>query len=260
MTYLNYQSGAIEAGECISGAWELVKRNFGLYLGVGLMTMVLVGCIPIVSLFLLGPVMGGFAYIVLRDMRDEPVDFGMMFKGFEKFVPLMVMGLIQAIPAIIFQIVQWTVDIQGMISGRTGGGRDFYVSDSPEFNLPAGFTAGIIIVFVGVWLFQMIWNAALTFAIPLIIEHDISIGDAIKLSLGAVFSNLGGLIVLGIISFFVALLGMLAICLGLFVAIPVIYAANVFAYRQVFPMMEQFGGNLEPPPPNTYGNFGSGMQ
>ena len=53
--------------------------------------------------FIIGPILGGVYYVVLRDMRGEPVDFGMMFKGFDKFVPLMVIGLIQAIPEIIGQ-------------------------------------------------------------------------------------------------------------------------------------------------------------
>jgi hypothetical protein len=84
-----YQKGAIDAGGCVSQAWELVKRNFGLYIGAGLVTILLISCIPFVNFFLIGPMMGGFAYIVLRDLRNEPIDFGMLFKGFEKFVPLM---------------------------------------------------------------------------------------------------------------------------------------------------------------------------
>ena len=97
------------------------------------------------------------------------------------------------------------------------------------------------------------------FAIPLILERDLGVFDAIKFSAKAAFSNLGGLIVLMILGGLVGILGVLALCLGIFVAIPVIYAANAFAYRQVFPLIEQ-NFNLAPPPPTEYGNFGSGMQ
>ena len=38
------------------------------------------------------PAMAGMYYVMLRNMRGESVEFGMMFKGFEKFVPLMVIG------------------------------------------------------------------------------------------------------------------------------------------------------------------------
>jgi hypothetical protein len=45
----------------------------------------------------------------------------------------------------------------------------------------------------------------------------------------------------------------------MFVAIPVIWGANVFAYRQVFPLIEQ-NFNMNPPLPTAYGSdFGSGM-
>ena len=83
MTNIQFYRSAIDASECVSNAWELVKRNIGLYIGAGVVTVILIGCIPIVNFFLLGPMMGGFSYLVLRDMRNEPVDFGMLFKGFD---------------------------------------------------------------------------------------------------------------------------------------------------------------------------------
>lgn len=252
-----YQKGAIDPGGCVSQAWELVKRNFGLYIGVGLVTMILISCIPFVNFFLLGPMMGGFAYIVLRDLRNEPIDFGMLFKGFEKFVPLMVLGLIQAVPGILFQIFQYAVDISSFLTGRGSSSPDFYQGTDPGLSaLQTGAITGIVIVFIGYMVFQMIWNAALTFAIPLVVERNTSIGEAITLSLGAVFSNLGGLIVLVILNALVGLLGVLACGVGIIVALPVTFAAYVIAYRQVFPSFEGSSVNTSPPPPDAYGNFG----
>jgi uncharacterized membrane protein len=199
--------------------------------------------------------MGGFSYIVLRDMRNEPVEFGMLFKGFEKFVPLMVIGLIQMIPAIVFQIFQWTTDLArvSMTSGRRNGD----VSDP----LAVGMAFGTLAVFFGYIIFQMIWQAALIFAVPLIIENDgISIGEAVRLSLSAVFANVGGLILLMIMGFLVGLLGLIAFCVGLLVAIPVMWVANVFAYRQVFPLLDR-SFYTGPPPPSAYGStFGQGIE
>jgi uncharacterized membrane protein len=85
--------------------------------------------------------------------------------------------------------------------------------------------------------------------------------DAIKLSIKAATANVGGIIVLFIFEFLVALLGVVMCFLGLiFISIPVIYAANAFAYRQVFPLMQQNFNNMMPPPPNAYGSsFGTGL-
>lgn len=262
MTYIEFQRGAISPGDCIGGGWNVVSTRFGMYLGIGLLTLILIGCIPLVNLFLMGPVLGGFYYVVLRDMRGEPVDFGMMFKGFERFVPLMVVGLIQSIPGIIFQIMQYTVDLArlaGLDKLSPAGRGDFYQASSPDVGIATGLSLVFILFVIGFSLFSIVWNLAFQFAVPLIIEHDLGVGEAIKLSISAALGNLGGMIVLMLLEGLVAILGVLAICVGFFVAVPVIYAANAFAYRQVFPLIDQ-NFNMSPPPPNAYGSsFGSEM-
>lgn len=260
MTNLQFNRGAIDPSGCIGTAWELFKRNPGLYLAIGIVSLLLLSCIPFVNFFLMGPVMGGFAYVVLRDQRGEPVEFGMLFKGFEKFVPLMVVGLIEAIPGIIFQVIQWTVDFAPRTVGGTGGDTTFYqgTGGMPE-PVMAGLAMGFLVVVLGFLVFQIIWNAAFIFAIPLVLETDIGVGEAIKLSLSAVFGNLGGIILLMILGALVALLGVIAFCVGILVAIPVVWAANVIAYRQVFPLLDD-RFHTGPPPPTAYGSsFGQGI-
>ena len=260
MTNLNFNRGAIDASGCIGKAWELVQRRLGMYIGVGLVAWLMISCIPCANLFLFGPVMGGFAYLVLRDLQNEPVEFGMLFKGFEKFMPLMVIGLIQIAPTIVFQIIQYAIDFTrlGLIS--TGRNTDLYQSQSPEISpLLAGLTFGYIILFLGFIVFQVIWNAVFIFAVPLVLENDIGTGEALKLSMSAVFSNVGGLIVLMLLGALVAILGFIAFCFGLLVAIPVVWAANVVAYRQVFPTLDKVFHST-PPPPTSYGSsFGQGL-
>ncbi|MGB5013000.1 MAG: hypothetical protein WBO68_03140 [Pyrinomonadaceae bacterium] len=260
MSNLQYESGAINASDCYGNAWSLVTNKFGLYLGVGIVTMLMIGCIPLVSLFLVGPIMGGFYFLALKDMRGEPVDFGMMFKGFDKFVPLMVIGLIQSIPGVIFQIIRFSMNIGQALSGGSNGNINFFQSDIPNFGLAEGIS--IVMVFVGLAfaIISIVWSIALQFAIPIALENDIGAIEAIKLSMSAAVANLGGMILLILLGAVAAILGTLALCLGLFVAIPVIWVANAFAYRQVFPLIDrQF--NMSPPPPNAYGSsFGSGMQ
>jgi uncharacterized membrane protein len=93
----------------------------------------------------------------------------------------------------------------------------------------------------------------------LAMEHDLGAIDAIKLSIKAATSNVGGLIVLFVFEFLIMLLGFIALCIGVFFVMPVIYAASIFAYRQVFPLIEQHF-NMAPPPPTAYGTgFGSGQ-
>lgn len=252
MQNIQYQSGAIDAGACISNAWTLVTGKFWLYIGVAFVTLLLVGCIPFVGSVLFGPVLGGFYYLVLRDMRGEPVDFGMMFKGFEKFLPLMLAGLVQVAPSLVATVFQYSVDIANI----AGGSRDtnFYQSGSDA--LFAGITAMVLVIVIVLSLLGIVWSVALSFAVPLIVEHDLGVADALLTSAKAALSNAGGLILLIILEILIAILGFVALCLGFFVAIPVIYAANVIAYRQVFPYFGGTNFNTAPPPPDAY-NFGA---
>lgn len=252
MDNIQYRRGAIDAGDCIGGAWTLVSRRFWLYIGIGLVSMLLVGCVPVVGSFLFGPVFGGFFYVVLRDMRDEPVDFGMMFKGFEKFLPLMIAGLIQTAPSLVATVIQYTVDIARLAGGGAGDlDVNFYQSSGDA--VFAGLSAAILVIVIVLSLVGVVWSVALSFAVPLILERDISVADALLTSLKAAFSNALGLILLIILEILVALLGLVALCVGIFVAIPVIYAANAFAYRQVFPYFDRPEVNTGPPPPTAYG-------
>jgi hypothetical protein len=253
MNNVQYQSGAINAGDCIGGAWNLVTRNFWFYIGMGLVTMLLIGCVPFLGSLLFGPVLGGFYYVVLRDMRDEPIDFGMMFKGFEKFLPLMLVGLVQAAPSLIATILQWTVDLARLGAGTSRGGDfDFYQASGSDAVF-AGLTTGILIIVILLSLIGAVWSVMLSFAIPLVLEHDFPVVDALLTSAKAALSNAGGLIVLIILEALVAILGVIALCVGFLVAMPVVYAANVLAYRMVFPYFDRPDINMTPPPPTAYG-------
>ena len=92
-----------------------------------------------------------------------------------------------------------------------------------------------------------------SFAIPLVLEHDLGVVDALLTSIKAAGSNLGGLILLIVFEILVVILGLIALCVGVFVAMPVVYAANVIAYRYVFPYVRPRDFNTAPPPPTAYG-------
>lgn len=252
MLQTEFYRGAISPGDCISNAWNLVKQNFGLFFGISILGMILAGCIPCVSLFISGPIIAGIYFVFLRQMRGEPVDFGMMFKGFEFFVPAMVVGLILAVPEIIGQGVRLSINIADLgISGRGGDGEAALAGGLLIFALGAG----LFIIILGILI-----RVSLFFALPLIVEKKLGVGDAIKLSASAGWANFGGIFLLSILEGLILIAGVLALCIGVFFVLPIIYAANAFAYRQVFPHVEQNFGNFTPPMPNEYGtNFGQGM-
>lgn len=259
MTNIQFNSGAIDASGAIGEGWELIKKNYWMYFGIAFVAYLMMGCIPIVSLFLVGPVMAGVYFTLLREMRGEPVDFGMMFKGFEKFVPAMAVGLLQSIPAFIFTIIQWTMDIGRMFLLEETSGRNGRRGD-PDLGPLAVFTGVYFAIIFSYLAIQIVWSILFFFALPLIAEYDIGPIDAIKLSMSAAWHNLGGLILLLILLGLVAIGGALACGIGLFFVMPIIYAGNAVAYRYVFPPAAPAYQANVPPPPDVYGgSYGQGM-
>jgi uncharacterized membrane protein len=126
--------------------------------------------------------------------------------------------------------------------------------------IAAGIPFAVFAVIMVLFLISIVVQISLFFALPLIADHEgLSAMDAMKLSVKAAWSNIGGLILLGILEFLIAIVGVFALCVGVLFILPLLYAANAFAYRQVFPDTKQNFQNA-PPPPNSYGNnYGFGQ-
>lgn len=99
---IEFNSSAVRAGECVSDGLALIQPKYWLFLGMSLLAMIIGGCIPCISIFLAGPIAVGIFYALFAQMREggQPVEFGMLFKGFERFVPAMVVGIVEAAPQI----------------------------------------------------------------------------------------------------------------------------------------------------------------
>jgi uncharacterized membrane protein len=254
MTEIQFSRGAIDAPGCVSNGWELVKRNYWMYFGICLVAIIL-AVIPLVNIFIIGPVVVGVYYTLLRDMRGEPVEFGMMFKGFDRFVPAMVVGLLASLPGIVLQMVRITFNISNLVlnGGRHRGG-DISGADAVFAGMSMLYMTFVFFMIV----LSIVWHLAFFFALPLLAEHDLSPVDAIKLSANAVMSNVGGVVVLILIQVGIGILGALVCCVGWFFILPIVYAANAFAFRQVFPLSNQFQNT--PPAPSAFGGqYGQGM-
>ncbi len=256
MHHIEFHRGAIDPTGAISNGWNLIKQNYWMYFGISLLAWVLMACIPCLNIILIGPISGGVYYVLLRDMRGEPVDFGMMFKGFEKFGTLLAIGAVQAIPGIIWQVADTAMNISTRV--WTASGSSAQTSDA-EALLIGGFAAVYVIFAIVMFIVTIAWAISFAFAIPLAAENDIGPIEALKLSARAGWSNLGGIIVTAILMTLIAILGVLALCIGIFFVLPLFFATWAFAYRQVFPSTEPMFPT-GPPPPTAYGgSYGRGI-
>lgn len=242
---IQFNRSAINIGECVSKGWEIVKPNYLMFFAIAVL-LVILGCIPVVSWFLIGPLFVGIYAGLLRQYEGEQADFGTLFSGFAKFIPAVVIGILLILPGIILNSYKILIRLAQLFA---------------IFN-PSELTAGAATVFAlfgylinVVALFgSILFGITFTFALPLLADKDLSMMDTIKLGAKAGWANAGGLFLLFLVLGLMMVGGILVLCIGLFFVLPIIYAAITVAYRQVFPGSVRSGQFSAPPPPERYAN------
>jgi uncharacterized membrane protein len=81
----------VRAGDYIRGGWELFKANPGLFLGIGLVGVLINSVGSIVTS---GPIQVGWAHCALKQRRTGKFEFADMFEGFQNFLPAFLAGLL----------------------------------------------------------------------------------------------------------------------------------------------------------------------
>ena len=90
--FAEYRRGVIRPVECIKDGWEMIKDQYWLFFGISIVGMLIAGAFAIV---LMGPMMVGIFLCLLQRQRNEPVEFGTLFKGFDLFVPSLIVTVIK---------------------------------------------------------------------------------------------------------------------------------------------------------------------
>ena len=89
-----------------------------------------------------------------------------------------------------------------------------------------------------------------TFAYPLIVDRKLTGMDAVKLSVKAGLANFWRILGLLLLNGVVGLAGALLCYVGVFLVLPVTFAALAIAYEQVFGLGQVQSPRLPPPPPS----------
>jgi hypothetical protein len=248
----------VKASDCIAEGWNLAGQNYGLFFGtvfIMIVTIILISFIPILSLILepivLGPLSVGLYSVFLRKLDGEAARVGEIFSEFKHFIPAVALSFIISAPFLISDAIQLSIDY-GLIFSEINTDENLRIFG--EFNVIFAlmwFSAFFIFLILQLWLY---------FSYLLIAEHNLGAIDAIKLSVQAVSANLSGLVALFFLEILLIFAGLLACLVGLLFIMPVIYAADVAAYRRIFPKTN-LQNQHEPPPLNFYdGSFGSAKQ
>jgi len=241
----DFRAGVIKPVECIKEGWALIKDQYWLFFGITLVGMLIGGAVPIV---LLGPMMSGIFLCLFQRQRHEPVEFGTLFKGFDYFVPSLIVALIKVIPVIILMIPYYIFMMAVMFKTMPRGGNPSPEDTSAFFMSFFGIEIVFVVVVVAV---SMLIEIFFIFAFPLVVDRKLSGLDAVKLSFRAGKANFGGVFGLLLLNAGLGIVGILCCIVGAYFYLPVSIAAMSVAYRRVFPDVSQtFSG--PPPPPASW--------
>lgn len=242
------QRPPLSATKCLSDGWTILKANFGTLIGavaVGYLCMMAAGIIPIVGgcigLLVNAPIMAGIWLVYIRTVRTEDPGIGDVFAGFSKaWMPLvgtgLLTGLISALPLIPFI-----------------GGVVFYLITHPNQGPPQGVELAVgIALFLLCLPFCIYLSIAFFFALPLVLDRGMGVFDAMSASRRVVNRHFLGILSLGLLTMLVCIAGLLALCVGLVVAVPLTLAAWAVAYEELLGSRV----TLQPPPeaPSTPAN------
>lgn len=226
MAYTEFRTGVIKPVDVYKEAWEMIKDQYWLVFAVVLVGMLIGSAVPII---LIGPMMCGIYLILFEKFAGRPIDFAQLFKGFDFFGPSLILALIIMVPMFILIFAMYIPMVLMAMAGPR-------MSESETLAAIAGIVAVELVVAV----VMVCIHTLLMFSFPLIVDKKMGAVDSIKTSARAVWNNLGGVVGLFVAGFVVTLIGYMALCVGIYLALPLIFAANAVAYRKVFPTAPSF--------------------
>lgn len=236
-----FRRGVVQPIYCIKTGWGLLRDQYWLFVGMAAVAILLGSLVPFG--IILGPMMCGIYMALFRRRRGEIVEFGILFKGFDYFGESIVATLIHYVPIVMVIVPFYIVLYGGLFLITQQGGE-------PNSSAVFGFFAVILVLVLIMMVLIILISVIFTFSYPLIVDRKLSGLDAVKMSARGALANFWPLLGLLFLNGLLGFAGVLLCYVGVFLALPVGFAAIGVAYEQVFGLGEVQGPNLPPPPPS----------
>ncbi|MEO5822176.1 MAG: GYF domain-containing protein [Vicinamibacteraceae bacterium] len=215
--------------------WDLVFADPGQSIGVSALVMLTIigaGLIPcagsIAQLIATGPLIGGWYLYFLKRIRGQPTEWGDAWAGFSS--PMLTQLVLQYIVA---TVASFALMIPTMVAVFV-----LFFSTVAAASVDERLAPLALLPIVGLMLVTLAAFAYLTiawiFALPLIIDKQLPFWPATKLSWRVANRQLLPLLGLLLLSGLVYLVGVLALCVGVLVALPICVAALAYTYEDLF--------------------------
>lgn len=236
--------------------WEWIKQGYALFIKAPLIWIVLlfiwfiaalaISSVPIVGaplVSLLTPVIWAGLMVGCRALdQNEELELSHLFRGFKQHTSqLITLGGITLVGQFLI------LGLMMLAGGATLVG--VLMSGQPETDpnvMLQALTGASFAMLIGIVLFFLLMMA-MWFAPMLVYFRNVPPVQAIKLSLQAIFHNIGPMLVYDITFLFLAILATLPMGLGWLVLLPLIYTSSYASYSDIFPPIKE-SDNTSPEP------------
>jgi len=238
---IEFKRNAVQPIECIKAGWELMRSQYWLFVGMTLVGMIIGSLIPFG--ILMGPMTCGLYLALFQTRRGQPIEFAVLFKGFDYFGDAVIAALLHYLPMIVIIAPAYVLYIVGMFTmmGASQNGE-------PNPAAALGFFGIFGVIWLVIMVLLVVLSVLFTFAYPLIVDRRLSGLNAVKLSIRAGMANFWRLLGMIVLTGLLSSLGVLLCIVGVYLIMPISFAAVAAAYEQVFGLSE-VQTNLPPPPP-----------
>ena len=241
---IEFRRNAVEPVQCIKDAWALIKDQYWLFVGICAVGLVIAGAVPFY--ILMGPMMCGIFMTLFKRMRNEPIEFGLLFKGFDFFGPSLVATLLHMLPIMAIVIPAYLVFYFGFVLSIMVQGNE------PNPAAMLGVMGLFGIFWLVIFIVILFISIGFTFSYTLIVDRKLQAMDAIKLSFKAAMANFWRILGMSLLTGLLTFCGVLLCYVGVVLVLPLQYGAIAVAYERVFGLSDptQVVSNLPPPPPS----------
>jgi uncharacterized membrane protein len=215
--------------------WDLVFAEPGQSIGISalvILMMIGAGFVPcvgsIVQLVATGPLIAGWYLYFLKRIRGQHTEWGDAIAAFSSpmLTQLILEHIVSTVVAVFVMVPMLIVFFVSILGAAAAAAAD-------ERMAPL-VILGLVALFLVTFAVMLYMSISWMFALPLIIDKQIDFWPAMKLSWRVTsrqFFPLLGLLLLCALVYFA---GILALCVGLFVALPVCVAALAYTYEDLF--------------------------
>ena len=216
----------------IQRGMALVFAQPGPTIGISALIMAMMmaaGFVPcigsVVQIAVMGPLIAAWYGYFLKHIRGRPAALEDVFAIFSS-PDLMHLIAAYVIVAVAGVLVMVPIPLAIFFAA-------FWSAAQPEVPGVVVMTgiAMAMLPFLAAWMYM---NTAFMFALPLIHDRGLAFWPAIRLSQRVVHQQLLATLGLVLLCWLIGLAGLLALCLGIFVAAPIVVASFAYAYEDLF--------------------------